>query len=108
MKAIIAIELSHKIVNKFVRIMKHFTKSSVSRQSDGSSCGIFVAMTAYNWYQYRRLPGKNVYLNECNDGSLKLLIQDILYFITFCIPYTSRKINFTSLVPSTVRRDAGG
>jgi Ulp1 family protease len=44
--------------------------SSVPRQRDGSSCGIFVAMTAYYWYKYRRLHDKNTDWNENNVNSL--------------------------------------
>ena len=35
--------------------------SSVPCQRDGSSCGIFVAMTAYYWYQYKILPEASSY-----------------------------------------------
>lgn len=44
--------------------------SSVPKQTDGSSCGIFLAMTAYYWYHYNILPDKNVHWNENNINSL--------------------------------------
>ena len=31
----------------------------VPKQTDGSSCGIFVLMTAFDWYNYQRLPSQN-------------------------------------------------
>jgi Ulp1 family protease len=57
-------------VNSWNIINSSNIPSSVPRQRDGSSCGIFVSMTAYYWYRYRRLPDKNTDWNESNVNSL--------------------------------------
>ena len=70
----------------------------VPRQRDGSSCGIFVCMTAFYWYKYKRLPHKNNDWNESNINSLRPNLRHfILHHIFHTVYLENRRLLETEL-----------
>ena len=51
-------------------------------QTDGSSCGIFVLMTAYYWYNYQRLPNK---YEDWNCENVDSNCSNLRHFVTYNI-----------------------
>lgn len=59
--------------------------STVPRQRDGSSCGIFVVMTAYYWYQFRRLPHN---ITDWNEENVNSRTPNLRHFVLHQIIHT--------------------
>ena len=53
----------------------------VPKRTDGSSCGIFVLITAFYWYNYQRLPSKYDDWNCEHVDSIESNLRH-LYYIT--------------------------
>ena len=58
-------------------------------QSDGSSCGIFVLMTAFYWYHYQRLPNKS---DDWNCEDVDSIHSNFRHFVTYYILHTIHKV----------------
>ena len=69
-----SINSDHNISNWEV-VVNHPT---VPRQVDGSSCGVFVSMTAYHWLIYHTLPSRNDWESSDVDCDLRNFIVNFI------------------------------
>ena len=63
---------------------------TVPRQSDGSSCGIFLIMFALHWYTFTRLPNEDA---DWNDDDVNNAIPTLRHFVLNFIRKTIHKEN---------------
>ena len=64
-------------------------------QTDGSSYGIFVLMTAYYWYNYQRLPNK---YEDWNCENVNSINSNLRHFVTYNILNTINKENNREII----------
>ena len=71
---------------------------SLPTQRDSSSCGIFVAMTAFYWYKFNRLPHYQFDWNEndVNSSTPDLRIFVLHFIITTIYNKNTRTLDLTN------------
>ena len=66
--------------------------NTVPEQTDGTSCGVFVSLTAYQWYQTGSLPDKDLHWSEKDvDAIDQNLRNHMLYSIVSAIQINDKK-----------------
>jgi Ulp1 family protease len=69
--------------------------SHVPKQSDSSSCSIFVLTTAFYWYHYQRLPNST---HDCNYTDVNSTNSNLRHFVIFFLLHTKYTENNRMLI----------
>lgn len=81
-------------VYTWVILKENNLPESLATQRDSSRCGIFVAMTAFYWYKFIRLP---YYQVDCNENDVSSSTPNLRIFVLHFIITTIYNENTRTL-----------